>query len=64
MSQIVINSHNFLGKLSVIKNYLFVVLESISKDKTESHKKAKDYLQKAYQANEELIALIKQKVKL
>lgn len=56
MNQTTIDPHDFLGKLSIIKNHLFMALE----DKN-LPPKSKNLLQKAYQANEELIGLTKQK---
>jgi len=56
MTNITINNHDFLGKLSVIKNHLFLALEDLS---TSSNQKLTDHLKKAYQANEEVIKMIK-----
>ncbi|KKR71166.1 MAG: hypothetical protein UU81_C0049G0005 [Microgenomates group bacterium GW2011_GWC1_41_8] len=50
-----INSHDALGKLSIVKNYLSVLQSDTSL--TDSQKK---YIGPAYQATEELIALIKE----
>ena len=62
MNNITINSHDFLGKLSIIKNQLFLALESLSASPTQSNPadKVVDRLKKAYQANEEVIKMIKE----
>ncbi|MBU1129958.1 hypothetical protein KKE45_01410 [Patescibacteria group bacterium] len=49
-----IDSHNFLGKLSIIKNCLALLLD----DKKQPNKNS-DLLQKAYDSNQDLINLIK-----
>lgn len=54
MSKIAIDSHDFLGKLTTIKNHLFVALE-----KEKLPQKTKRLLKLAYQANEELIEMVK-----
>lgn len=46
MVQIILDSHDLLGKLSIIKNALFVALEKPEKE---------EYLKTAIQANQELI---------
>ena len=51
-----INSHDALGKLSIVKNYLSVLQSDITL--TDNQKK---YIGPAYQATEELIAVIKEK---
>jgi len=56
MSDVTINNHDFLGKLSVIKNHLFLALENIPSQK---HLQIKSHLKKAYRANEEVIKMIK-----
>lgn len=55
MSQITISSHDFLGKLSVIKNYLFVVITG-EKNMDPKHL---EYLKNAADANQSLIDEIK-----
>ncbi|MBI4137616.1 hypothetical protein HY469_06150 [Candidatus Roizmanbacteria bacterium] len=49
-----INSHDVLGKLSIVKNYLSVLQSDTGL--TDNQKK---YLGPAYQATEELITIIK-----
>ncbi|MBU4210012.1 hypothetical protein KKC08_05230 [Patescibacteria group bacterium] len=49
-----VNSHDFLGKLSIIKNCLALILD----DKKQSDKNS-NLLQKAYDSNQDLINLIK-----
>ncbi len=56
MSNISINSHDFLGKLSIIKNYLSVLAENNALAEHE-----KEYIRRAFEANESLITLIKEK---
>lgn len=49
-----LNSHDALGKLSIVKNYLSVLQSDTTL--TEAQKK---YIGPAYQATEELITMIK-----
>jgi hypothetical protein len=57
MANITINSHDVLGKCSVIKNYIAVLLADASLSQ-----QAKDYLDKAYSSNEEIIEMVKKLV--
>ncbi|MBI4130577.1 hypothetical protein HY468_04625 [Candidatus Roizmanbacteria bacterium] len=57
MADITINSHDVLGKLSIIKNYLAVVLEI---EGASLSPKQRNYLNSAMVANESLITYIKQ----
>lgn len=50
MANLILNSHDLLGKLSVIKNSLYMLLEQPEK---------KEYLDTAINANQELIEMIK-----
>lgn len=56
MSQIPINSHDFLAKLGIIKSYLSLFIENKNLSLDEKHQK---YLETAYIANQELIDQIK-----
>lgn len=56
MSAVSVDSHDVLGKLSIIKNYLSVIRE----ENTLSEKD-KQYLSRAYDATEQLISLVKEK---
>ena len=56
MSQITIDSHDFLAKLSVIKSYLSLLIEDKSLNLDEKNIK---YLEIASNANQELINQIK-----
>jgi hypothetical protein len=51
-----VDSHDVLGKLSIVKNYLSVLLEN----KTLSEKD-KEYIKRAIESNEFLISLVKEK---
>lgn len=51
-----VDSHDILGKLSIIKNYLSVAMESGTLPEKE-----KEYLKRSFEANESLIAHIKEK---
>lgn len=51
-----VDSHDILGKLSVVKNYLSVAMESGTLPEKE-----KEYLQRAFDGNEALISHIKEK---
>lgn len=53
---ITVDSHDVLGKLSIIKNYLSVLLENPS-----IPEKEKEYAKRSFEANEFLIAYIKEK---
>ena len=55
MSQVTISSHDFLGKLSVVKNYLSVVIA----DEKNMDSKHVEYLKNAFDANQSLIDAIK-----
>lgn len=52
MSQITLNSHDLLGKLTIIKNCLSMIIDRVG----ESEKK---YCQTAFDTNQELIEEIK-----
>ena len=56
MSPITLNSHDVLGKLTVIKNYVSVLLENQT-----FGEKEKEYLNRIMEATEDLITEIKQK---
>ena len=56
MAIISVNSHNFLGKLTIIKNHLSLVLQ---RKKVRDDQKLTESLGKAFKANQELIDLIK-----
>jgi len=51
-----VDSHDVLGKLSIIKNYLSVLLEN-----SNLTEKEKEYIQHSFEANESLIQTIKEK---
>jgi hypothetical protein len=51
-----VDSHDVLGKLSVVKNYISVAMESGTLPEKE-----KEYLKRAFEGNEALIAHIKEK---
>lgn len=50
MANIILSSHDLLGKLSIIKNSLYMLLEQPEK---------KEYLDCAIKTNQELIEMIK-----
>lgn len=54
-----VDSHDVLGKLSIVKNYLSVLLEN----KTLSEKD-KEYIKRAIESNEFLISLVKEKTQI
>ena len=56
MAIISVNSHDFLGKLTIIKNYLSLVLQE---EKVRDDEKLTESLGRAFKANQELIDLIK-----
>lgn len=56
MSAVTLDSHDVLGKLSVVKNYLSVLLEN-----TSLPDKDREYITRSFEANESLIALVKEK---
>lgn len=51
-----VDSHDVLGKLSIVKNYLSVAMESGTLPEKE-----KEYLKRAFEGNEALITHIKEK---
>ena len=51
-----VDSHDVLGKLSIIKNYLSVLMENPTLPEKE-----KEYAKRSFEANEALITHIKEK---
>lgn len=51
-----VDSHDVLGKLSIVKNYLSVLMENPA-----LAEKDKEYLKRSFEANESLITHIKEK---
>ena len=57
MAAVTLDSHDVLGKLSIIKNYLSVIRASVSSGEQVSL----EYLDRVIVTNEELITTVKEK---
>ncbi|OGK53908.1 hypothetical protein A3B56_02095 [Candidatus Roizmanbacteria bacterium RIFCSPLOWO2_01_FULL_45_11] len=57
MAAVTLDSHDVLGKLSIIKNYLSVIRASVSSGEQASL----EYLDRVIVTNEELITTVKEK---
>lgn len=57
MAAVTVDSHDILGKLSIIKNYLAVIRASVASGEGASL----EYLDRVIETNEEIIQDIKQK---